>query len=270
MGMKITAKEILPLLLQRHEKDICVPECKTGQSWGEQNQRIDLWVMKASWAKPQVTAYEIKISRQDFIRDGKWRQYLDYCNCLYFVAPTGIIDPSELPADVGLLCTSTNATRLYTKRKAVFRPVAIPESIYRYILMWRAKIQRHEYAEMSKSEYWRSWLEIRDEEKELGHNVSVKIAKLYRERVLAVREENERLKSQNAALEDVRTTLTALGLDPKSVSMGRKHAIQNRLREIVTELNSGIPNGLLPSLKGSIDCLRLTYDMITKHIGEEQ
>lgn len=29
----ITAKTILDLLLAKHEKDVCVPECKTGGSW---------------------------------------------------------------------------------------------------------------------------------------------------------------------------------------------------------------------------------------------
>ena len=62
-------------------------------------RRIDAYAYntKATWG------YEIKISRKDFTNDGKWKEYLQYCNYFYFVAPEGLINKSELPERIGLI-----------------------------------------------------------------------------------------------------------------------------------------------------------------------
>jgi len=82
-----TADQILNLLLIKHSKDVCVPECKGGPTWFGRHDRMDLWTMARSWAHPRCCAYEIKVSRSDFVNDKKWMAYLEYCNELYFVAP---------------------------------------------------------------------------------------------------------------------------------------------------------------------------------------
>jgi hypothetical protein len=92
----VTSGDIIKLLKTKHSEDIFVPECKDGPS-GSSFAMIDAWAMPRSWSHPAVTAYEIKISRSDFVRDNKWQKYLACCNLFYFVAPTGIIDPNELP-----------------------------------------------------------------------------------------------------------------------------------------------------------------------------
>jgi hypothetical protein len=51
----------------------------------------------------QVRIYEIKSSRGDFLSDGKWEKYLDYCTHFSFVAPAGAIFRWELPRNVGLI-----------------------------------------------------------------------------------------------------------------------------------------------------------------------
>ena len=54
----------------RHSEDIYVPECKSGQSWGNDTcYRLDEWAMKKSYSKPLITGYEIKVSRNDFMND---------------------------------------------------------------------------------------------------------------------------------------------------------------------------------------------------------
>ena len=117
----MTANDILGLLLDKHHKDICVPECKTGSTYGPGLRRIDLWVLKTSWAHPAVYGYEIKINRQDFLHDTKWQDYLEYCTDFYFACPPGVIEPNELPPEVGLLVSSVNGARLFTKKKATSR-----------------------------------------------------------------------------------------------------------------------------------------------------
>lgn len=52
--MKITAKMILDLLLKKHWKDICVPECKNGSThYTTGVLKMDLWVMKP-WERDEM------------------------------------------------------------------------------------------------------------------------------------------------------------------------------------------------------------------------
>src|SRR5690242_5105664 len=113
----IDAYLIRKLLAAKHAEDVLVPECKDGPTQGGSHRRMDAWVMSKSWANPCVTGYEIKVSRSDFLGDEKWRTYLPLCNEFYFVAPSGIIEPDELPPEAGLLCVSSTGTVLFRKKK---------------------------------------------------------------------------------------------------------------------------------------------------------
>ncbi len=190
-GIAITAKDIFDLLLTKHSREfVCIPECKTGGSMGSRYQTIDLWCMAKSWTKPKTVAYEIKVARNDFLRDDKWRKYLDYCSEFYFAAPPGVIDPSELPDEAGLLVCSKNARMLYTKKKAPERAVKIPDSIFRYILMWRTEICNEHNRDGGKVQYWQDWLKKKTDKKTLGYMV----AKNIRQHVKKVDLEKSRLR----------------------------------------------------------------------------
>ncbi|MCK5604722.1 MmcB family DNA repair protein [Candidatus Pacearchaeota archaeon] len=231
----MSSDKILNLLLQKYSEDLCVPECKTGSSWGITTgavRLLDLWVMKKSWAKPWTIGYEIKHSRSDFLHDNKWSEYLDYCTDFYFVAPPGVIQPEELPGQVGLLVTSKNHTRLYTKRKAVHRDIEVPESIYRYILMWRVKIIKGEVGQ-SKQAYWQNWLAERDEKKQLGWNVSKKIKEIVKQRIDKVGSENARLRDENEDLTEIKNLVKELGFKTSYFST---YQTKDKLRAKVKEI----------------------------------
>lgn len=51
----------------------------------------------------QVRIYEVKSTRGDFLRDGKWQRYLAYCTHFAFVCPAGAIQRWELERGVGLI-----------------------------------------------------------------------------------------------------------------------------------------------------------------------
>ena len=99
----ITASQVLDLLASRHHKDVFVRECKGGPTWGGGSPRLDGWAMRKSWTHPCMWGYEVKVSRSDWLRDQKIAAYLPLCNVLYVVAPSGIVQPEELPDSVGLL-----------------------------------------------------------------------------------------------------------------------------------------------------------------------
>lgn len=238
-------------LRDRHADDRIVFECKTGPT-KTGVLRMDAWAMKSSWSKPHTYGYEIKISRSDFMRDDKWQGYLPYCSEFYFCCPRGLIQPEELPADVGLLWLNSTGSQLYTKRKAARRDVQIHENLWRYIVMCRSTIRDREHTLTDSRDYWRNWLKLRAENRVLGREVAAGI----REVVEYTQRENRRLLVENAALADVRERMIELGFDPtKSVN---KWQVNRKL----DELSGALPHGFQAKLQGARDVLDNLIQML--------
>lgn len=204
----VTASDISQALSSKHCEDVFVPECKDGPTQSSRHQRMDAWVMKRKWRHPLVIGYEIKVSRSDFLGDDKWRGYLTLCNEFYFAAPKGLIQLSELSSEAGLI-ELVGKSRLVVRKKAPYRDLAVPEELYRYILMARTRIVPPRHNEGGRAKYWRDWIETRAENRRLGHEVSEAI----RQHVERVECDNERLKTQNESYDDVREFMKSIGLD---------------------------------------------------------
>ena len=203
------ARVLLRLLENRHFKDVFVSECKDGPTQSVSSYlRMDGWSMARSWANPLVCAYEIKVSRSDFIADNKWPGYLPYCNQFYCVTPKNLIDLSEIPEQAGLLVAVGQGAggRLITQKKAPYRDVVIPESSFRYVLMCRAQIT-DDPEPIPKQDHWREWLGRKAEDQKLGHEV----AKRIRERATELEIENTRLRRAMQNYDSIKVTLTQLG-----------------------------------------------------------
>lgn len=229
----MNANDIQRLLAKRHSDDVFVPECKNGPTQTARHLRLDAWVMKKSWSKPLVTGYEIKVSRQDFLNDDKWHGYLDYCNELYFACPTGLIDPTELPDEVGLLYVTKTGNKLIKKKQAQRRSVDIPESIFRYILMARTRIDsegRIEGRHSCMADYWRDWLNKKNDNREIGYLVSEKIRKIVNE----TNEENMMLKRKMATYDNIIQRLNELGFD--SSQSITEWQFKNKMSELINEI----------------------------------
>lgn len=265
MTYNITANMLLDLLLIKHSGDLAVPECKTGPThYASALKKLDLWVMKKSWANPQTYGYEIKVSRNDFVRDNKWQNYLEFCSNFYFVAPPGIIEIGEVPADAGLLVSSKRGTRLYTKKKAPYRNIQVPDSIFRYILMWRAKIGR-EHEKKSSKEYWTKWLEEKKADQELGHRVSRKVSQILSEKVDKAYAESHRVQKVNEKLQEIKDLILKLGFKPTEIYQWQ---FKERFEQRIKELNAGLPEELIPWLKQAEINLGRAHDLLTKKIEE--
>jgi hypothetical protein len=52
--------------------------------------------------KGSIIIVEIKSSLEDFRSDGKWPEYRDYCDQLFFAIPQSM-DPEIMPGDTGLI-----------------------------------------------------------------------------------------------------------------------------------------------------------------------
>lgn len=209
----IHARAILKLLRTRHADDVFVPECKDGSTHFASHLRFDAWVMRRSWTKPCLTGYEIKVSRDDFLRDEKWPNYLPLCNEFYFACAPGVVSPDELPKEVGLLEAAKTGGRMLCKKKAPYRKIDIPESVYQYVLMHRARIiEEHDAPRRAAPDYWEQWLQQRDEKQNAGHRLSVRVALLVHQRTSEIQARNKVLEEKNAELESAADLLVEYGL----------------------------------------------------------
>jgi hypothetical protein len=229
---------IIDLLKAKHHDAVCVPECKTGATVNGYH-RFDLWVMEKSWAHPKIIGYEIKLSRSDFLNDKKWPRYLSYCNEFYFVCADGIADKRELPDEVGLLTVSKTGSRLFIRKKAPYRDITIDDDIFRYILMWRAKIDSEKSS--MYIEFWKSWLINKKECNAIGHAVSKELNIRFHREIELVNRENERLKSQNEKLEEVKVLLEKNGV---IVGWNSPERIVSELKKALLQQRMGIPENL--------------------------
>lgn len=239
----MTSTDIHNLLAAKHSKDIYVPECKTGSTWsGGQLRIMDGWALRKSYTQPLAVCYEIKVNRQDFLRDTKWQEYLVYCNEFYFVCPPELILPGELPPEAGLLWTSKNCKRLMTKKKAVYRKLEIPESLYRYVLFSRVKIVSDSTQE-NKAEYWRRWMEHKRLTREFGWSVGKAIRETVNKQVHEKEDENQRLRIALERLQDLDKLLKELNAPRGTWEFKRWLAAQRRdTAPVVSEALNQIEN----------------------------
>lgn len=158
--MRMTEAQITQLLAERHARrgDIFVSQCKTGPSWFDENtsnksaptcRRLDAWAMKRSWVNPCMTAYEVKTSKADLHGDGKWKEYLKYCNKFFFVVTDSMVSHEEIPAFkkrfpcAGLIKVSKDgkSLRVIVQPTPEFRNVKPPVNLFKYLFFWRAEIR---------------------------------------------------------------------------------------------------------------------------------
>ena len=237
----ITAYHIKKLLETRHSKDVYVSECKNGSTWFQNHLRLDGLAIARSWANPVVTGYEIKVSRSDFMADEKYYMYLTYCNMFYFVCPTGLIQPEELPENIGLLWTSKTGTRLYKKKKAAYRDVDISSDLYKYILISRAEIKNPGYYNDNKYtvEFWEKWLEKKEYNQEFGRTVRGSIKRVIQDKIDKIERENRKLQDENKEYSVIKEMLNEAGINITS-TWGLKYDLEAKLKILKSELPSNM------------------------------
>lgn len=117
------------LYKRRSERGACVVLSELPDSTGREERRIDLFVMFL-WNMDRLRriAYEVKVTRADFLselRKPEKRAFaLSVSNEYYFVTPPGLVRPSEIPPEAGLIEVTSSGVRV--KRTAPFRETGQP------------------------------------------------------------------------------------------------------------------------------------------------
>ncbi len=137
----INSRQIMSMLHRRHEKDLVVPECKNGETWGARDLlKLDAWVLCRTYSPLTTIGYEIKCSRQDFEQDQKWTKYLDLCHMFYFVCPAGLIRATDLPSNIGIIWASRDKLHIKHKAERLQPNIEKQNRLLIYILMARTII----------------------------------------------------------------------------------------------------------------------------------
>ena len=102
--------------------------------------RADLVVCSASYKGFVLSAFEVKISRSDFLRDlrsEKWRTYLPHCNRLYFAVLDEVCRKEDIPEEAGLLIR--NRKGWYTAKKAPSLQSTVPYDTLKSLIFARQR-----------------------------------------------------------------------------------------------------------------------------------
>ena len=74
---------------------------------GIEGGRVDVAAIRDNqYVNKELRAYEIKVSRADFLADegvSKWKKYLGVFHRVYFAAPAGVLRKEEIPPEAGLI-----------------------------------------------------------------------------------------------------------------------------------------------------------------------
>ena len=207
---KVTSTDIKKALADKHYAEFFMTEVKTGSTWLSDFVQMDALAMYKSWTHQRIVGYEIKVSRGDFLRDAKMTAYLKYCHEFSVVCPYGLIAPTELPIEFGLVYFNPSTGKLVTKRKAQFRRIEVDADLLYYVIMYRLKSDRYPFHN-SKAAYFREWLENRDNNRLLGRDIRGKLI----EEIRRLNDELDRyahFKADRVTLEKINAVLDKHGI----------------------------------------------------------
>jgi len=264
----ITRGQILWLLQKKHAKDVIVPECKNGETWGARDLlKLDAWVLLRTYSPLTIIGYEIKCSRQDFEQDQKWTNYLGLCHLFYFVCPAGLIRATDLPNQIGIIWASKD--KLHTKRKAerIKPDIEKLNRLLIYVVMARSQIVDNMYQvnnepPKSQLQLLKEATEKANEKRELAYFIKGHVRDIFTETQKASRE----LKYREDTIKQFEEQLKLLGITWDSHNNTWQDAM--RVKNEIDLLKKRIDSRTLDKMKQLASQLNETVETITKYRSE--
>lgn len=242
MSKAIRADEIKEILRKKHQGETFLTEVKTGPTIATGKgdlQKLDALAIKPSWSNPCFTAYEVKVSRSDFLRDDKWPNYLNYCHRFYWACPSGLIKPEEVADPCGLVWVNEDGGWA-VRKAALFRKIEIPWEMLYYIVLSKLDDERHPFFS-SRRAYFEAYVLDKHERRHLAYHVSEK----WRAELEAMErtvEEATREAARAAVALEVMEVLKEFGITVDTWNGKASRWDLDKLRE---RLRGSVPPGLL-------------------------
>lgn len=136
----------------------------------------DVYSLNKSWTRPDAVIYEVKRTRQDFLRDvnsGKYQRYLPHCNRLVFAIPKGLVQKSEIPPEAGLVVLGDGGWR--TVSTGPYRRWT-PDHQILFALLMRGHVDFREQRDLADRERWERNASLSDAAHRYGIEIARKIA----------------------------------------------------------------------------------------------
>jgi hypothetical protein len=163
------------MLAARHTRDMFFAEVKNGPTQGTTHLRLDALAIAKSWSPIRLMAYEVMVSRADWLQDRKWEAYIPLAHHFSIVCEVGVVKLEELPPSVGLLEVSSTGQSLKWIQRPVYRDIHLPARLLLYLLMSRTIGDPHRPRERTREERMAYWREVLAEGKSIDYLVKDKI-----------------------------------------------------------------------------------------------
>jgi hypothetical protein len=119
--------------------------------------RVDVFAMSKSY-KFVTRIYEVKVSRSDFQKDafeGKYKNYLPFCNYFYFATPSGLIKKDEIPKGCGLITFGEKGWNAV--KSPSHRDVKYDYDFMQALLMKGYQDNYERYRDLENKRYGKTW-----------------------------------------------------------------------------------------------------------------
>jgi hypothetical protein len=217
-----TAEEVKRALAARHKNDLFFTEVKDGPTQTvNHHSKVDALAIRLSWTQFNITGYEVKVSRSDFLRDEKWRAYLPMCNQLYWVVLDGVCDELEIPECCGLIRYRNG--RLSVIKKAPSRDIEPPVDMYKYLMFnYIGALQKREATTSrtdrllpsEKQEVFEAYLKDKIKAREVGYKTGCKLAQKLRDAEYEIENLKRRMDDERKFDNEKNEICKALGVEP--------------------------------------------------------
>jgi len=251
MNEMVTSGDIKKALANAHYGEFFMAEVKNGPT-GTGMLKLDALAIYKSWSHQRMVGYEIKISRADFLQDGKMHLYLPYVHEFYVVCPAKMIDKKEIPDDMGLMWFNPDTGELKMKKKAAHRNITIDPDMMWYIMMYRLESDRYPFHD-SRTDYIKGYIDFSRDKRSLGQRLRTVLS----QKIDHLEMEVERLSRRGDDQKTVETLKAVM----------EKHGIKPQFdSDLVYELDKALSKGYPKDLDTLLASIQIAETTIQKLI----
>lgn len=206
---------------------IVFAEVAIGSRWlqGSNLPVPDVLSLRYSYTQPDITIYEVKVSRGNLmqgINQAKYRRYLPYCDRFYFATPAGILRKNEIPQDAGLIVHSSEKDT-WSVVKASPRHTASEMGPMQWQSLMMAKYATERRVRRLKDRIvWEENTCVADKAKNLSYEIATKIREA---------------EGVDEKIKDIKGIVAeGLGIDPEELYKRGGWDLKNCIREVIKHL----------------------------------